>query len=215
MYDLIVRRFLATFGEKATRQTITVKLDIKEEIFITKGTTTVDPGWHVLYGPYATFKEEELPDIQEGEILPISKIEKFDKETTPPKRYTESSIIKELEKRNLGTNATRPSILDTLFQRGYIDGKAIEATELGIRTSDTITKHVPRISDEALTRHFEEEMEQIRENKKSKEDVLKEAKIIVSVKSIPATYENPLYREASEARLKPRSFNQTIDQILY
>ncbi len=179
LYDLIVRRFLATFGFPATRQTVKAKINVKEEIFITKGTTTVDKGWHVLYGKYADFKEEELPPMKKGDDVDIEKIAKHNKETTPPKRYTESSIIKELEKRNLGTKATRASIIDTLFQRGYVDGKAIEATELGIRTSDTLEKHSPRLVDEQLTRHFENEMDMIRENTKTKEDVIDEAKIIV------------------------------------
>ena len=85
-------------------------------------------------------------------------------------------IIKELEKKNLGTKATRASIVDTLFQRGYVDGKSIAATNLGIKTVETLEKHVPKIVDEDLTRHFEEEMEQIMQNKKKSSDVLKEAK---------------------------------------
>ncbi|MCK4522312.1 MAG: DNA topoisomerase I [Nanoarchaeota archaeon] len=180
LYDLIARRFLATFGEPATRQTIKASIDVKGEIFIVKGTTTVDPGWHILYGKYATFKEEELPDMKKGDDVDIKKIEKHDKETTPPKRYTESSIIKELEKHNLGTKSTRASIIDTLFQRGYIDGRAIEATELGIRTSDTLSKHCHTLVDEKLTRNFEVEMEQIREGKKKKEDVVEESKKVVT-----------------------------------
>ena len=69
----------------------------------------------------------------------------------------------------LGTKSTRASIVDTLFQRHYVHGvKSIEATELGINTIETLEKYVPRIIDEALTRHFEEEMEEIREGKKLK-----------------------------------------------
>jgi len=180
IYDLIARRFLATFGSNAVRQTVKASIDVKNEIFVAKGTTTIEKGWHILYGKYATFKEEELPSMKKNDIVDIDKIIKHDKETTPPKRYTESSIIKELEKRNLGTKATRAAIIDTLFQRGYIDGKAIEATELGIRTSDTLTKHCEKIVDEALTRHFEVEMDQIREGKKKKEDVIEESKKIVT-----------------------------------
>jgi DNA topoisomerase-1 len=180
LYDLIVRRFMATFGEPAVRQTIQAKIDVKEEIFIAKGTTTVEPGWHTLYGRYVTFKEEELPAMKKGDGVDIKNIEKHDKETTPPKRYTESSIIKELEKRNLGTKATRAQIIDTLFQRGYIDGKAIEATELGIRTSETLAKHCKTLVDEKLTMHFEEDMEMIREKKTTKEHVIEEAKKVVT-----------------------------------
>ncbi len=95
LYDLIVRRFLATFGDSAVRQTIKAKIDVKGEIFIAKGTTTIERGWHTLYGKYAMFKEEELPAMKKGDSVKINKITKWDKETTPPNRYTESSIIKE------------------------------------------------------------------------------------------------------------------------
>ena len=179
VYDLIVRRFLATFGDNAVRQTVKADIEVKGEIFIAKGTTTVEKGWHILYGKYAAFKEEELPAMKKGDDVDVEKITRWDKETTPPKRYTESSIIKELEKRGLGTKATRAQIIDILFQRGYIDGKAIEATELGIRISETLTKHSPTLVDEQLTRHFDEEMDQIREGQKTKEDVIEEAKAVV------------------------------------
>jgi len=180
VYDLITRRFLATFGEPAVRQTVKAHVDIKGEILIAKGTTTVEKGWHTLYGKYATFKEEELPKMKKGDIIDVEKLIKHDKETTPPKRYTESSIIKELEKRNLGTKSTRANIIEILFNRGYIYGKAIEATELGIRISETLAKHSRTLVDEQLTRSFEEDMEMIREGKKTKDDVIENAKKVVT-----------------------------------
>jgi DNA topoisomerase I len=176
VYDLIVKRFMATFAEEALRETMTIDVNCKDEIFIAKGTRTVEKGWHVFYAPYVRIEEEELPAVNKGDDVNVKKIQLHSKETTPPKRYTPASIIKELEKKNLGTKATRASIVDTLFQRGYVDGKAIEATNLGIKTIETLEKHVPQIVDEALTRHFEEEMEQIVECKKTGKDVLSEAK---------------------------------------
>jgi DNA topoisomerase-1 len=143
VYELIVRRFLATFGDPAVRETMNISIDCKKEIFLAKGTTTVEPGWYVLYGRFVPFKEEELPAVKKDQVLPVKKIELHSKETQPPKRFTEASIIKELEKRNLGTKATRAQIIDTLFQRDYIGGKQIKATELGIRTINTLEKYNP------------------------------------------------------------------------
>jgi DNA topoisomerase-1 len=180
LYDLIARRFLAVFGDPAIRETMTVNLDCNKEDFIAKGTTTLKPGWFQLYGGHVKLKEEELPKIKEKDICNIKKIEKLDKETTPPKRYTESSLIKALEKENLGTKATRAQIIDTLFIRGFVDGKAIQATELGIRTEETLEKHSPKIVEPSLTRHFEEDMEEIREGKKKPEEVLEESKKAVT-----------------------------------
>ncbi len=180
LYDLIARRFLATFGDPATRETLTIKIDCKQEIFIAKGTTTKEKGWHTLYGSFVMLKELELPDVKEGQVLKVKKITLHEKETKPPKRYTQASIIKELEKRNLGTKATRASILETLLNRGYINGKPLQATILGIKTSDTLTKYSPTIVDEALTRHFEVEMEKILQGKAKSESILKEAKKAVT-----------------------------------
>jgi DNA topoisomerase-1 len=180
IYDLIVRRFLATFGDNAVRETVKIEIDVKEELFTAKGTRTVVKGWHELYGKYATQKEEELPDAKEGDDVKILDIAMHDKETQPPKRYTQASIIKELEKKGLGTKSTRSTIVDNLFHRGYVDGKPIGATDLGIRTVDTLEKFCPEILDEELTRNFELEMDQIREDKKKEEDVLSEAKSVLT-----------------------------------
>lgn len=177
IYDLIVRRFMATFGEDALRETMKINIDVNREIFVAKGTRTIDKGWFIYYADYIRLEEEELPRVKENDIVNIKKITLYGKETQPPKRYTPASIIKELEKRNLGTKATRAQIVDTLFQRYYVHNPtSIEATELGISMIETLEKYVPKIIDEALTRHFEEEMEEIREGKKKKEVVLEEAK---------------------------------------
>ncbi|MFH2028752.1 MAG: DNA topoisomerase I [Nanoarchaeota archaeon] len=176
IYDLVVRRFMATFGEPATRETLKINIDVNKEIFIAKGTRTIERGWFIYYGDYVRLEEEELPGVKEKDKIDIKKITQHEKETAPPKRYTPASIIKELEKRNLGTKATRANIIDTLFQRSYVHGtKSIEATELGINTIETLGKYVPEIIDEAMTQHFEEEMENIRENKTNKDKVLKDA----------------------------------------
>lgn len=179
LYELIVRRFLATFGEPAVRETMTVTIDCKKENFIAKGTRTKIKGWHEEYGRFVMLKEEELPKVNVKDILNVKKIELLTKETQPPKRYTEASIIKELEKRNLGTKATRATIIETLFHRNYVKGKALEATELGIKTSDTLEKYSPKILDEQLTRGFEEDMEEIRELKKHEPEILENAKKIL------------------------------------
>lgn len=174
IYDLICRRFFATFGDIAVRETMTIKLDNNSEIFIAKGTITVEKGWHILYGRYARFKEEELPELRKGDELKVEKITVYGKETQPPKRYTPSSIIREMEKRNLGTKATRSHILDILFKRGYLKGKSIEVTPLGMKVVDTMDKYCPEVVSVKLTRKFEDEMKQIESGKLPMAEVVKE-----------------------------------------
>ena len=180
IYDLIVKRFLATFADNAVRETLTVNIDVNAEIFVAKGTTTVEKGWHIFYEPYTDLKEEELPDVKKGMEVKVTEIKMHDKMTQPPKRYTPASIIRELEKENLGTKSTRATIVDTLFQRGYVTGESIEATELGIKTIETLEEFCPKILDEELTRHFEAEVEEIQEGKKKPEQVLKEAREVLT-----------------------------------
>jgi DNA topoisomerase-1 len=176
IYDLIVKRFLACFAQPAVKENVVVKISVSHEIFVAKGSVTIDKGWYAFYAPYVKSKDEELPETREKENVSVKKVVLHKKQTQPPKRFTQASIVRELEKRNLGTKATRASIVDTLFKRGYITGKAIEATKLGFAAVKTLGKYSPKMLDERLTRHFEVEMEQVRENKKKPQDVLEEAK---------------------------------------
>ena len=175
LYDLVVHRFLATFGDDAVRETNTVKIDVNNEKFIAKGTRTVNPGWHPLYGRFLNLKEEELPSLKEGEELKVNEIKIHAQETQPPKRYTPASIIKKMESIGIGTKATRSEIIQTLFDRNYISDDHIKATELGIKTIETLEKYTPEIIDEKLTKHFEDDMEEIQDGKKHKDEILKEA----------------------------------------
>ncbi len=176
VYDLIVKRFMATFAAPAVRETMEVTLAVKSELFIAKGTRTVQENWYEFYRPYVKVEEVTLPEMKEGEKVTIKEIKKIDKETQPPPRYNQSSIIRELEKRNLGTKATRADILERLFQRGYVEGVQITVTKLGLETEGILEKYAPLIVDEQLTAHFEEDMENIREGKENGEKVLEEAK---------------------------------------
>jgi DNA topoisomerase I len=180
VYDLVVKRFMATFSEAAVRESMEVKLDVKEEIFIAKGTRTVEENWHVYYKPYVRLEEVTLPDMKEGDQVNVKEIKKHDKETQPPNRFNQSSIIKELEKRNLGTKATRADILDRLFQRGYIEGVQIKVTQLGIETIIILEKYAHIIVDEKLTADFEEDMREIRDGKEKQDEVLDKAKEILT-----------------------------------
>lgn len=211
LYDLIVRRFLATFGDPAVRETMTVTIDVNKENFIAKGTRTVVKGWHILYGSHLSLKEEELPTVEKGDTVAVKSIEMLAKETQPPKRYTPASIIKELERRELGTKATRAAIIENLYQRGYVNNKTIEATELGIRTVETLEKYCPEILDEELTRQFEIEMEKIREGSKKEEEVLDEARTVLT-KTLQHFKQNQIKigEELAEAMVETRREMSTL-----
>ena len=205
VYDLVVKRFMATFADAALRETMTIDINCKDEIFIAKGTRTVEKGWHEFYAPYVNLEEEELPKASKGDLVAVKKIVIHSEETQPPKRYTPASIIKELEKRNLGTKATRSEIVDTLFRRGYVNGKSIEATNLGIKTVETLEKYAPKIVDEELTKHFEEQMEQIMGDKVKSKEVLEEAEEkIKEILSDFKKHEKEIGKNLLEANIETR-----------
>jgi DNA topoisomerase-1 len=114
--------------------------------------------------------------LEKGEVLPVEDVKLLAKETQPPKRFTPSSIIREMEKRNLGTKATRSQIVDILFRRGYLTGKTIEVTPLGINVVESLDKYCPDVLSEKLTRKFEKEMEEIESGKIAADKVIEEGK---------------------------------------
>lgn len=176
VYDLVVRRFLAVFGDEAKRESQKILLNINGEKFSINGKRTIESGWMGLYGRYAAREDIILPEVKKGEKFPILKKEILDKETPPPARYSQGSVLKEMEAKNLGTKATRAQILQILYNRGYVIGRSIEVTELGMQLSNILEKNVPEVVSEELTGHFEEESDMIENGKKTKDDVLTEAK---------------------------------------
>jgi len=180
IYDLIVKRFFATFGKPAIRESMLLRININGEMFIAKGMLTKERNWFDLYEPYVKLKEEEWPHFKIGESLSIKKLDLLQKETQPPKRYTPASLVTELEKRGLGTKSTRAEIIDSLYQRSYIADQAIRVTDIGMRIIETLQKYCPDIIDEQLTRHFEDEMDKIMSKEMKKEEILEEAKRILT-----------------------------------
>src|SRR3989338_2038590 len=140
VYDLIVRRILATFADQAERESVFVEIDANGEKFNTKGVTTIYKGWHEYYGTYARFEEIELPPLEQGQQIDVNDLKIYDKETTPPKRYSPASVIKALESRGLGTKSVSG---DTLV---YINGKWLPIKKLfnlGKRTNEKLLVKIP------------------------------------------------------------------------
>ncbi|RMD67070.1 DNA topoisomerase I [Candidatus Pacearchaeota archaeon] len=162
IYELIVKRFIATLSpdaKLATRRVKLVAVDKPEIVFKDTGNKVIEKAWLSVYP--TTIEEKEVPKL-DGEV-DVEEIKFVEKETQPPKRYTPASLVSTLEKKNLGTKATRSMIVDTLFDRGYLEGKSIKATKLGKRLIETLENYSPIIIDENLTRQLEEQMEKLQE----------------------------------------------------
>ncbi len=178
VYELIVKRFISCFCEKAVLDNKRIEFKIDDLKFNAKGVEIEKKGWMSVY-PYK-IDENELPDMEGKAKIKNTNIE--EKYTQPPKRYTPASIVSLLEKKNLGTKATRSSIIETLYNRKYIKDKSIKATSLGISLIDSLDKNCPIIIDEKLTRNFENHLEEIRNSKnpvKKEVDILEKTKKMI------------------------------------
>jgi DNA topoisomerase-1 len=177
LYDLIVRRFLALFMEPAVRESMKVVINSNGHRFILSGARTLKKGWLKVYGKYVKFDEVILPAFKESEPVKVIQIKREKKKTKPPARYSPAAVIKKMEDLGIGTKATRAQILETLYQRGYIEGKKkIKVTPLGMRVVEALEKNVPDIVSVELTRAFEEKMEKIMAGKADKDRVIEESK---------------------------------------
>lgn len=179
LYDLIVRRFMATFAKPAVRESMRVDVRVGESTFVVVGRRTLEDNWYRFYGPHVKLEEITLPDLEEGDELQVKGIEMVERETQPPKRFTPASLVKELENRGLGTKATRAEIIKTLFDRGYVMGRSIKVTKLGRGVTHTLKEYCPTILSEELTRKFEEEMELVEQGKMTMEEVLENARNVL------------------------------------
>ncbi len=187
LYDLIVKRFLSLFADPAIRESAKIVIDINGEKFVAEGVRTIEPGWMDSYSPYSRFKEAILPDAKKGDAVVVKRLEILEKKTEPPGRYSQASILQVMEKLGLGTKATRAQILQTLYDRGYIEDKSMVVTGLGSAVIGALEKYCPEIVSVELTRNFEAEMEAIMEGQKKREEVIREAekalrKILVDFK---------------------------------
>lgn len=176
IYDLIIRRFLSVFGNPMLRESNKVSFSINGNIFILKGTRTIDPGWTIFSEKYSLFNERTLPDFRVGQALQILELNILSKETKPPLRYNQGTILKIMERKHLGTRSTRANILQTLYDRHYIEGKSVQVTQLGEVVVNVLEEFCSIISSEKLTQNFEEEMDRVYKGEKKRIAVINEAR---------------------------------------
>jgi len=175
LWDLVVKRFMAVFGEPALRQSMKIEVDVNGYRFFLSGHRILKEGWIHFYKPYVRTEEVLLPDVKEGEEVRIKDVISEDRFTKPPPRYNPSSLLKKMEKERIGTKATRADIIQTLYNRKYVTEESIRVTELGQRIIETLRKHAPAVVSVKLTRELEEKMQRIQNGEEKGENVLTEA----------------------------------------
>ncbi|MEM4295447.1 MAG: DNA topoisomerase I [Candidatus Anstonellales archaeon] len=182
IYELILRRFIAAFMDSAIKVETNVLLESNGILFKAEGVKIEEQGWLKAVKGLYDLKEKAIADFKKGEKVRIDDKKIVKERTKPPARYNEASLIKELEKRGLGTKATRAVIVSTLFLRKYLfkqkDG--IHVSALGIAVYRTLADHVPNILNESLTREIEEDLEEIAKDPNKKAAVIEKAKAIIT-----------------------------------
>jgi DNA topoisomerase-1 len=130
--------------------------------FKAKGEVVKFDGFLAVY-PNGNGEKELLPKAREGEVLKLLGLESKQKFTEPPPRFTEGTLVKELESRGIGRPSTYAPIIATLQDRTYVtkDKGKFTPTELGMYVTDFLVKYFAELMDYAFTAHMEEELDQI------------------------------------------------------
>ncbi len=175
LYDLISRRFMATFADSSLKTNSQVIFNYNSDRFFLSGSRIVRLGWVEFYRPYAFDDSKPLPNLKIGDRAKVQEIKAIEKFTQPPYRYNPSSLLKKMEDMNIGTKATRAGIIDLLYARGYIREERIRASELADKVIDTLSTYCPLIIDSSFTADLENLMQDIQNGSASRRGVLVEA----------------------------------------
>ena len=179
IYDLVTKRFLAVFHPEAVFERTRVETTVRENVFRTSGRLLIEAGWRSVYGELSeqdrpdddSGGDQLLPRLEQGEGVQTREVEFMRKETQPPRRFSDASLLgametagKEIDDAELreamkdsgiGTPATRASIIERLVDVGYIerDGRALVATEKGIQVIRLLGDH--KLTSPELTGSWE------------------------------------------------------------
>ncbi len=175
VYELVVRRFMATVAWDAVMDNTTAQVDIGGEPFVAEGRHYQDKGWKRFY-PYFRDLESPLPALAEGDRVEVRDVRRLDLETKPPARYSQGKLIQEMDRLGLGTKSTRHTIIQKLYDRGYIDGTSIKPTGTGRAVSSALGKHARTVTEPKMTATLEHDMSLIADGKSSLDKVVGESR---------------------------------------
>jgi DNA topoisomerase-3 len=199
IYDLVAKRFLAIFHPDAVYERTRVETEVTEHIFRTSGRRLIEAGWKGVYGEEVAAPDadaddsggdQSLPKLEQGETVETKSVESIRKETQPPRRFTEASLLGAMETAGkdiddvelreamkdsgIGTPATRASIIERLISVDYIerDGRALHATEKGVQVIKLLNNHA--LTSPELTGDWERRLGLIEEGKDDREHFMKD-----------------------------------------
>ena len=175
VYSLIYNRFLASQMACAIFENTSVDFTAGRYGLKTSGTVMIKDGFLRVYKTPFSEESQKLPVLKKDDKLDIVKLNSLQKFTQPPARYTDASLIKELEERGIGRPSTYATIVTTIRDRGYcekLEGK-FRPTELGRLVNDVLIGLFPHILDYDFTAKMEDNLDLVEEGKKTRVSVLK------------------------------------------
>ncbi|HEY0755537.1 MAG TPA: type I DNA topoisomerase [Ktedonobacteraceae bacterium] len=173
LYNLIWRRFVASFMTQAVFDTVRVDIVAAQYVFRATGSHLKFPGFYAVW----TREEDErnLPLLRATEVLDLHELKPEQHFTQPPPRFTEASLIKELEEQGIGRPSTYVPIISTIQDRGYVDQdqRRFVATWLGETVNEVMNKHFPDIVDTGFTAEMERKLDAVEEGRQSWKEFLR------------------------------------------
>ncbi|HID20058.1 MAG TPA: DNA topoisomerase I [Methanophagales archaeon] len=175
VYELVVRRFLATLSDAAKWEDTNVTAEVGEEPLEAKGRVLKEQSFLAIY-PYQKKEELVLPQLNEGENVELEHIELIEKETKPPNRISQAGLIKKMDDLGLGTKSTRHEIIGKLYDRAYVQGNPAKPTEKAVALMDSLEKYAMMITKPEMTKTLELEMDGISEGKRKKDEIVDDSR---------------------------------------
>ena len=175
LYELIVRRFLATVGPNATAEETDCGINVEGEMFKARGYVQKELGWKKYYKKYLRITETRIPSLNIGDEIEIRSKSLEESETKPPFRYNQGSLIQEMDRLQLGTKSTRHEIIGKLFSRNYVEGNYLTPTASGTALTKSLERHGGGITEPEMTSRLESDMLDISEGNNTLLDVVKES----------------------------------------
>lgn len=155
VYELIIKRYFATFGAEVKLEKTSATITIGEVKFSLSGSKIIKKGWWALFDHYIPKDLTLLPSFKTGDTLAVHSFAALEKLTSPPNSYNENSLLKKMEEAEIGTKATRADIIDTLIKREYISGSPLQVTKLGKIVYEVLKNYSPSVLSVDLSRDIE------------------------------------------------------------
>jgi DNA topoisomerase-1 len=180
LYQLIWNRFMASQMNPAVYDQTTIDISAGNTLFRTQGSVMKFPGFTIVYTEGKENGDDEgelaktLPQISVGETLDLISLKTEQKFTQPPPRFSEASLVRELEEKGIGRPSTYATILSTIQDRDYVrlERGKFSPTDLGMLVTDLLVNNFPKIMDVSFTASLESQLDMIEEGKIKRLDTL-------------------------------------------